>query len=96
MARPVHRRTITFAQKTYSYDPHERIESIGGINSDKTRWKFSQQAAITAIEAGTDEFFVTTKDRTERIIGVTYAGQKYLKTEHESRGPDSLLALPSS
>jgi hypothetical protein len=27
---------------------------------------------------------------------VTYAGQKYLKTEHEGKGPDILLALPSS
>ena len=53
-------------------------------------------AAISAIESGTDEFVVVTKERTERIVVVTYAGQKYLKTEHEGKGPDSLLALPSS
>jgi len=96
MARPVHRRTITFAQKAYSYDPHERIELIGGINSDKSRWKLSQQAAIQAIEAGSDEFFVTTKDRNVRVVVVTHSGQKYLRAEFEGKGPDSLLALPSS
>ncbi len=96
MARPVHRRTITFAQKAYSYDPHERIESIGGLNSDKSRWKLSQEAAILAIEAGTDEFFVTTKDRNVRVVVVAHAGQKYLRVEFEGKGPDSLLALPSS
>ena len=96
MARPVHRRTITFAQKAYSYDPHERIESIGGLNSDKSRWKLSQEAAIQAIEAGSDEFFVAAKDRTIRVVVVSHAGQKYLRTEFEGKGPDSLLALPSS
>ena len=96
MARPINRRTVTFAQKAYSYDPHERIELIGGLNSDKSRWKLSQQAAISAIEAGSDEFVVVTKERVVKVVVVTYAGQKYLKTEEGEKGPDSLLALPSS
>jgi len=96
MARPVNRRTVSFTQKAYSYDPHERIELIGGINPDKSRWKLSQQVAISAIEAGTDEFVVITKDRTVKVVVATYAGQRYLKTEHEEKGGDSLLALPSS
>ena len=96
MARPIQRRTITFVQKAYSYDPHERIDSIGGLNSDKSRWKLSQEAAIAAIEGGLDEFFVTAPDRMVKVIVMNYAGQKYLKTEADSKAPDFLLALPSS
>jgi hypothetical protein len=96
MARPVHRRTVSFAQKAYSFDPHECIELIGGINSDKSRWKLSQQAAINAIESGTDEFFVVTKDRTVKVAVVTLAGQKYLRASAGDKAADSLLTLPSS
>ena len=96
MARPVNRRIVSFAQKAYSYDPHERIELIGGINSDRSRWKFSQQVSISAIEAGTDEFVVLTKERPVKLVVVSYAGQKYLSTEPAGKGPDCLLALPSS
>ena len=36
--------------KTDRYDPHERIQSIGGRNSDGTRWKLSQADAIAGID----------------------------------------------
>ena len=96
MARPIQRRTITFVQKAYSYDPHERIDSIGGLNSDKSRRKLSQQAAIAAIEGGSDEFFVIAPDRMVKVIVMNHAGQKYLKSESDKQTPDWLLALPSS
>lgn len=95
MARPNHR-TVSFVQKAYSYDPHERIESISGFNADKSRWKFSQPAAIAAIESGLDEFFVSTPERLVKIVVMSHSGQKYLKTELDGKGPDCLLALPSS
>jgi len=96
MARPIQRRTVTFVQKAYSYDPHERIDSIGGLNSDKSRWKLSQQAAIAAIEGGLDEFFVTTSDKMVKIVVMNHSGQKYLQSEGDGKAPDFLLALPSS
>jgi hypothetical protein len=96
MARPIRRRTITFVQKAYSSDPYERIDSIGGLNSDKTRWKLSQEAAIAAIDGGLDEFFVTASDRMVKVIVMNHGGQKYLKTEADSKASDWLLALPSS
>ena len=96
MALPLHRRTISFVQKAYSHDPHERIDSIGGLNSDKSRWKLSQEAAIAAIESGKAEFFVKANDRNVRVLVFTHGGKKYLKAEHDDKDSDILLALPLS
>jgi hypothetical protein len=96
MVPPLNRHIISFVQKAYSYDPHQRIDSVGGINSDQTRWKLSQDATIAAIESGRSEFFVTAHHHSIRVVVVTYAGKKYLKTEHDEKGPDTLLALPPS
>ena len=96
MAPPIQRRIVSFAQKAYSHDPHERIESIGGINSDKSRWKLLQPAAIAAIEGGLDEFFIQMPDRKVKLVVMTYSGQKYLKTEGKGQQADGLLALPTS
>ena len=93
MARPYRRRAVSSVNRAYSRDPLERIEAIGGVNSDHTRWKLSQTAAIAAIEAGTDEFFVNATDCEVKLIVLTQGGQKYLKTEREKTHPDDLLSL---
>ena len=95
MAQPYRRRAVTFVNRAYSRDPLERVEKIGGINSDHTRWALSQTAAIEAIEAGTDEFFMTTRDRLVKLIVVSHQGEKYLNTERVTTHPDDLLSLPS-
>lgn len=95
MARPYRRRAIFFVNRAYSHDPHERVETIGGINSDQTRWKLSQSAAIAAIEAGTDEFYVGTSEEPVKVIVHSHGGQKYLQTEREKTHPDELLSLPA-
>jgi hypothetical protein len=95
MARPFRRRAVAFIRRAYSHDPHERIEAIGGMNSDQSRWSLSQAAAISAIEAGTDEFFMTTTERPVKVVVATLAGQKYLKTDREKTHPDDLLNLPA-
>lgn len=59
MARPYRRRAVSSFTPAYSHDPLERIDSIAGVNSDRSRWSLTQTAAISLIEAGTDEFFVT-------------------------------------
>jgi hypothetical protein len=93
MARPYRRRAVSFISRAYSSDPLERIESIGGVNSDRTHWKLSQTAAIAAIEARTDEFFVKVGDETVKLVVVNNGGQKYLQSEREPTHHDDLLSI---
>src|SRR3982751_6296148 len=94
MAQPYRRRAVSFVSRAYSHDPHERIENIGGVNSDRTRWKLSQAAAIAAIEAGTDEFFIVTAEQKAKLVVFTHRGEKYLNTERGQTHPDDLFNLP--
>ena len=98
MAKPFRQRTITSVDRAYSCDPLERVESIGGVNSDHTRWKFSQAAAIALIEKGTDEFCFSVGEQTVRVVVLTRDGEKYLQSEREKTHPDDLLnaAVPAS
>ena len=93
MARPYIRREVTTVNRAYSRDPLERIESIGGVNADRTRWLFSQSVAIARIEAGTDEFFATTDTAVVKLVVRSYHGEKYLQSEREQTHPDELLHL---
>ena len=95
MARPYRRRAVSFANRAYSSDPLERVDNIGGVNSDRTRWTLSQADAIAAIEAGTDEFFMATADGPVKLVVLNHRGEKYLNTEREKTHPDGLLSLPS-
>jgi hypothetical protein len=93
MSRPARRRAVLSIRRAYSHDPLERIEAIAGVNADRTRWLLSQSAAIAAIEAGTDEFFVDAGGQSVRLIVQTHRDQKYLKSEREKTHPDDLLHL---
>ena len=93
MARPYRRRAVSSISRAYSSDPLERIESIGGMNSDRTHWKLSQAAAISAIEARTDEFFVKVGDEIVKLVVVHHDGQKYLQSEREPTHHDDLLSI---
>jgi hypothetical protein len=98
MAKPFRQRTISSVSRAYSRDPLERVDSIGGVNSDRTRWRFSQPAAIALIEQGTDEFVFRRGEQILRVVVLSRGGEKYLQSEREKTHPNELLdlALPIS
>jgi len=76
--------------------PHERIQNIGGVNPDGTRWKLSEEQAIQGIEQGKWNFYVERPigDRVAVVIALSAFGNKYLKTMADGEQPNNLLSLP--
>ena len=93
MAIPARQRTVRSAIRAYSRDPLDRVESISGVNSDRTTWRFSQVAAIGLIEQGTDQFTFHVGDASLKLVVVKRGGEKYLQSEREQSHPDDLFNL---
>lgn len=85
---------VLYINKTNRLDAHERIKNIGGINNDGSRWRLTQKAAIDSIESGKYSFSVSVHGKVARVVVATSRhGNKYLKTEADGEGENSLLGL---
>jgi Protein of unknown function (DUF3892) len=82
--------------KTDRTSAHERIESVGGVKPDGSRWKLTQDQAISCIEDGTHVFYIESPvgHRIDVIVARTVRGN-YLKTTADREQPDKLLSLPT-
>lgn len=85
---------VTCITKSNRSNPHERITHIGGKNGDGTNWKLTQQDAISGIQSGKWEFYVSRGGGTVDVIIATHNGNDYLKTRADGLQPDNLLSLP--
>ena len=87
---------IQCVNKSDRMNPHERIKFVGGLNSDRTRWKVPEARAISGIEQAEWSFYVERPQghAVEVVIARSPYGNKYLKTEADGEQPNNLLALP--
>ena len=89
MAQYFHIRCVVRTDRT---NAHERIHSVGGVKPDGSRWKLTQDKAISYIQDGTYVFYIE-KPGGHRldVIVATSAYGNYLKTDADREQPDKLL-----
>jgi hypothetical protein len=84
---------ISCIDKRQHYNPHERIEGVGGMYAGKP-WKPTETEAMAGIKEGRWKFYTSVNGRSVWVIIAIHNGREYLKTEADSYEPNNLLSLP--
>jgi uncharacterized protein DUF3892 len=84
-----HLQVICITKRPSHYDPHERIQALGGRN-----WYRTEDEVIREIERGTNSYYVSVAGRHAQVVVASHRGRKYLRTTADDYAPDNLLALP--
>ena len=93
MAQYLHIRCVVKTDRT---NAHERIHSVGGVKPDGSRWKLTQDKAVSCIEDRTHVFYIESPvGHRIDVIVATSAHGNYLKTVADREQPDKLLSLPT-
>jgi hypothetical protein len=74
------------------YNPHERIQGIGGYGNG--RWWHGEDDAIANIESDRVGYYVSVNGKTEWVVVAKHEGRKYLKSVSDGYAPNNLLSLP--
>ena len=85
---------IKCIRKRDHQNPHERIERVGGVNPDGTRWWLPLDQAIARVLDKTYRFWVRGGGKSVWVMVAYHNGRPYLRTEADGIRPDNLLALP--
>ena len=88
------RHEVKCVNKSNRGSSHGTIQSIGGLNSDGTRWRITQERAIQAIETGKWQFYVKKNGHEVNVIVQLYNGNKILKTVSDGYESNNLTNLP--
>jgi hypothetical protein len=87
------RQVMCITKRGDHYNPHERIQGIGGIDGG-VRWRRSEDDAIADVERDPRSYYTSVGGRTPWLIVAMHERRKYLKTQEDGYRPDNLLNLP--
>ena len=74
------------------YDPHERIQGIGG-NQAGVQWWRDEDSAINDVIKDPSSYYVNVNNQKVLVVVASHNGRKYLKTERDGYAPNNLLNL---
>lgn len=88
------RHEVKCINKSHKESSNGNIQSIGGLNSNGTRWRITQERAIEGIESGKWEFYVNNNGHEVNVIVLSQNGRKFLKTKNDGFESNNLSNLP--